>query len=294
MKLKIVIKKIILTILAFLGYGTWYSGKKLLRRYRRPEVRILRFHSVSDFRRHETNVKVDEFRRQMKFIREHYHPLSLDCFMDSLLEQRELPPKAVVVTFDDGYRENFLHAYPVLQEFEIPATFFLLSDFVGTAKILPHDREDSFRYNYLLSWDEVREMQKQGMGFGSHGSTHIRLKGETPGEIEKEFRSSKAKIEKETGRKVRFISYPFGTRGDFSEESKRFAATSGYQSGYTAIYGSNNLNSDPYELRRIGIEAGDNGFTFRAKLNGALDILLLKETRAGMALIRILNFILGV
>ncbi len=294
MKLKIIIKKIILTILACLGYGTWYPGRKLLRKYRRPEVRILRYHSVSDFRQHETNVRIDEFRRQMKFIGEYYHPLSLDCFMDSLLARRELPPKAVVVTFDDGYRENFLHACPALKEFKIPAIFFLLSDFVGTEKILSHDRGDKFRYNYLLSWDEVREMQKQGMGFGSHGSTHIRLRGETPGEIEKEFRGSKAKIEKETGTKVRFISYPFGTRGDFSEESKRFAAASEYQSGYTAIYGSNNLNSDPYELRRIGIEASDNGFTFRAKLNGALDIMLLKETRAGMALIRILNFILGV
>ena len=294
MKLKIIIKKIALTILACLGYGTWYPGRKLMRRYRRPEVRILRYHSVSDFRQHETNVKIEEFRRQMKFIKEHYYPLSLDGLTDSLLARRELPPKAVVVTFDDGYRENFLHACPLLKEFEIPATFFLLSGFVGTEKILPHDREDISRYNYLLSWDEVREMQKQGLRFGSHGSTHVRLRGETPGEIEKEFRGSKVKIEKETGQKINSISYPFGTRRDFSEESKRFAAASGYQSGCTAIYGSNSLNSDPYELRRIGIEAGDNGFTFRAKLNGALDILLLKETRVGITLTRILNFLLGV
>ncbi len=294
MKLKIVIKKIILTTLACLGYGTWYPGRKLMRRYRRPEVRILRYHSISNFRRHETNVKVDEFRRQMKFIREHYHPISLDGFVDSLLQRRALSPRAVVVTFDDGYRENFLHVCPVLEEFTIPATFFLLSEFIGTSKILSHDKGDDSRYNFLLSWNEVREMQAQGIAFGSHGSTHIRMTEGTPGEIEKELRDSKAKIEKETGEKINFVSYPFGTRRDFSEDTKRKAAAAGYLSGCTAVYGSNKHSSDLYELRRIGIEASDNGFTFGAKLNGALDILLLKETRAGMALTRVLNFILRV
>jgi len=294
MKLKIIIKKIILTILACLGYGTWYPVRRLMRISRRPEVRILRYHSISNGRRHETNVKADEFRRQMKFVKEHYYPLSLDGFVDSLLQRRELPPRAVVVTFDDGYRENFLHACPVLEELAIPATFFLLSDFIGTSKILSHDKGDDPRYNYLLSWNEVREMQGQGVAFGSHGATHIRMAEGTPGKVEKELRDSKAKIEKETGKKINFVSYPFGTRRDFSEDTKRKAAAAGYLSGCTAVYGSNKHNSDLYELRRIGVEASDNSFTFQAKLNGALDILLLKETRVGVTLTRILNFILGV
>lgn len=283
MVLKIILKRIALNVLAVIGYCAFlplWPGR------RKNKLVILRYHSVSDFRRHEVNVKIYRFRKQMEFLVKHYKPVSLKVAMEALRNNKQLPRNSVAVTFDDGYKDNYTNAYPILKEFSIPAMIFLSAGFVGTNNILPHDKTDNPAYNNLLSWFDVRDMAKNGIEFGSHTISHANLCGKGV-DIKSEIEDSKKIIEKELGCRVLAISYPFGLRRNFNQQSKYLACQAGYECACSAMNGVNDVHTDIFELRRIGIEASDNMFTFKAKLNGALDLLEIKDWPAVDWLLRI-------
>lgn len=289
--LKVLIKKILLIVLALLGYLLFipfWPG------CRNKKIAILRYHTVNNYRRHEVNVKVTAFGKQIEFLFKYYHTISLKEALNLLRNKKEdMPKKAVVVTFDDGYRDNFSHAYPILKELKIPAMIFLTAGYIGTNKILPHDLGDNPLYNYLLSWNEVREMMRGGIEFGSHTLSHTNL-GKENIDLNQEVRLSKRIIEEEINKEVWAISYPFGLLKDFNQEVKQAAIEVGYACGCSAMNGVNDAKTDIFELRRIGIEASDNMFTFRAKLNGALDLLIIKDMPLFNRLLHIFNKVMGV
>jgi len=270
--LKVFIKKLILILLAVIGYCIFlpfWPGR------RKNKLVIVRYHSVGNFRKHEVNVKINKFRKQMEFLAKNYSLLSLRDACGLLKEKKCLPEKAVAVTFDDGYFDNYTNAYPVLRELNVPATIFLTAGYIDTKKILPHDIFDNPAYNYFLAWEQAREMAKNNICFGSHTINHVNLA--KVADFKKEITDSKEIIEKELGNKIDMISYPFGLVTDFNQDVKKSAEDAGYIFGFTAMNGVNDSSTDLFELRRIGIESSDNMFTFRAKLNGALDLLEVKD-----------------
>ena len=290
MVLKILIKKMALVILAVVGYiillPLW-PGR------RRNKLVIIRYHSVGDFRRHEVNVKIPAFRKQMGFLSKYHKLFPLKDAVGLLKCKAVIPKRAIVVTFDDGYKDNYTNAYPMLKRYKIPAEIFLTAGYIGADMILPHDLYDNPAHNNFLSWDEVREMAQGGIGFGSHTINHANL-GKIDVDVESEIIESKRIIEKELGKKVWAISYPFGLVTDFSDRVKKVAVQAGYTCGCSAMNGVNDYNSDMFELRRIGIEGSDNMFTFRAKLNGALDLLEIKDWPVFNRLLRFFNRLIGV
>lgn len=288
--LKILLKKFLLIILAIFGnillLPAWSRGKK-------NKLLVLRYHSVNDYRKHEVNVRINTFRKQMEFLARCYQPVSLKEAVEDLKEKRQLPDNAVVVTFDDGYKDNYTNVYPILKKLNIPATIFLVVGYVGTDKILPHDIGDCPENNYLLSWDQVKKMAQDGFDFGSHTTSHVNL-GKCNIDLKNEISASKKIIERELERGVWAISYPFGLITDFSSAVKQMASEAGYSCGCSAMNGVNDSGTDIFELRRIGIEASDNMFTFRSKLNGALDLLILKDKPIFNKLLSIFNRLIGV
>lgn len=288
--LKIVLKKIALYIIAFVGYCALlplWPGR------RKNKLVILRYHSVSDFRRHEVNVKIKSFRKQMEFLRRYCSVISLQEALKILKEKKRLPRRAVAVTFDDGYEDNYTNTYPVLKELKFPATVFLTAGYIGTKRIMPHDAGDNPAYNYLLSWNQVMEMVREGITFGSHTLTHANL-GARWVDVDREIRESKQIIEKRLNAEVWAISYPFGLRRDFNQEVKRLSERAGYTCACSAMNGVNGYRSDIFALKRIGVEASDTMFTFRAKLNGALDLLEIKDWPVFNWLLRLCNKMLRV
>lgn len=290
MALKIFLKKILLIILAIVGYllfiPLWLVNRK-------RKLVILRYHSINDYRRHEVNVKVKTFKQQMGFLAKYYKPISLKEAFIYLKNKKDIPKKAVVVTFDDGYEDNYVNAYPMLKQLQIPATIFLIAGYIGTDKILPHDIGDNPLNNRLLSWKEVREMTQDGVEFGSHTLSHMNLTRRDL-DINSEILESKRIIEKELDKEVWAISYPYGLLKDFNHEVKQAVRQVGYSCGCSAMNGVNDTQTDIFELRRIGIEASDNMFTFRAKLNGALDLLVIKDKPVFNRLLNIFNKVIGV
>jgi peptidoglycan/xylan/chitin deacetylase (PgdA/CDA1 family) len=288
--LKKILKRVILVLLAIAGYiflvPFWFGKRK-------NKLVILRYHSISNHRRHEVNVKVEVFRKQMEYLAKNYRPVSLQKAVEYLKSDKCLPENSVVISLDDGYKDNYFNAWPIFKQLNIPATVFLTAGYVGTDKILAHDIPDNPFYNYLLSWDEVRQMSRNGIEFGSHTKNHANL-GMDGVDIKNEIEESKKLIEKELKKNVWAISYPFGLIRDFNKEAKQIAMQAGYTCGCSAMNGANDANSDLFELRRIGIEASDNMFTFRAKLNGALDLLVIKDMPFFNKLLRLFNKLISV
>ncbi len=273
-RVRTLLKRVILHLLALIGYllglPWWFKvlGKK-------REIRILRYHSVNEFRKSDVNVRASQFVKQLDFLRRCYSVISLEEAVDSL-KKGELPRRgSVALTFDDGYEDNYTVAYPLLKERGLAATIFVLAVEDGKEQGLPHMKDSQPQDSRRLRWDEVREMAASRMTFGSHGETHSHLIRLTRQKAREEIVSSRKTIERETGRPVRFFSYPYGTPGDFDETTESFVQEAGYEAAFSAIFGTNGTRVNPYSLRRIGIEASDTLFTFQAKLNGALSLLSL-------------------
>ncbi len=256
-------------------------------------VRILTYHKVNNLKNSLNSIPSKEFRKQIEYLRTNYNIVSLDDFHESMTGGKKLPKKTVAITFDDGYRDNYTNAYPILEECRVPAAIFLTADYIGTNKVMPTYEGDETKSPFL-SWQEVREMGNHGITFGSHSLTHSILIKRSPEQAKREIFESKRIIERETGKPAKFFSYPRGTKADFDRRMKDMVREAGYVAAFSAISGINDCRADPFELRRIAIETGDKGYIFMKKMQGALDVLFLRDTRKGQMLKDCFNSLLGI
>ena len=272
LRLRIFAKSAVLHVLAVLGYllGLPLWWKRL---GRDQDLRILLFHSIDRMKQGDMNVRPDQFKSQLDFLTRRYSILPLSEIVDRLSQGPAPGRPQAAITFDDGYEDNFLSAYPVLKKKKLPAAIFLLTGESVAGRQASHLFENSPDENRLLQWDEVRAMAGGGVTFGSHGTSHSRLKNLSSERLVEEISGSKQKIESAIGAPVRFFSYPYGTSEDFDETTKSRVREAGYEAAFSAAFGTNRQGGDRFALKRIGIEASDTLFTFKAKLNGALGLL---------------------
>ena len=282
-------KRLVLYALGAIGYALGLPLFARLRRRLGPgEFRILNYHSVSARRLHETSTPPAEFEAQMAFLARRARVLPLSDLVRGRAPGREASLPAVAVTLDDGYADNLYEAMPILERHRLPATCFVAAGYPGTGRRLPHDAglADEAR---VLTWEEVRELRRRGMEIGSHGMEHGRFSRLSDEQLRAEARDSKRRIEHELGEAIPVISFPFGRAGDQDERAIAEARAAGYEGAATAMYGWNRTGGDTFRLRRIGMEASDTLFTLRAKLNGALDLLVLLESGPCRRVVRRLN-----
>ncbi len=217
-------------------------------------VPIMMYHNVNYTETPKLNtVSPENFEFQMNFLREHhYDVLSLDELVEKIKKGRRISRKSVVVTFDDGYEDNYTYAFDILKKHDIPATIFLPSDLIGTQG--------------FLNWTQVKEMFKNGIYFGSHTRHHTYLP-DIPEEGQKdEIENSKKIIEGELGKEVKYFSYPIG---GFSDQIKRIVKEAGYAGACATNRGYDRMNKDVFELNRIHFgDKDDNAFVLWAKLSG--------------------------
>ena len=306
-----------------LDVGRGPVGFPAIRLRRRRVVRILGFHRVvPEPDGYLPGLGVDAFERQMDYVSACCRVLGLDEAIDAR-RAGDVPPDAVVLTFDDGYADNLRWAVPILTARRLPATFFLTTSAIGTGALLWYDRvfqafhstraprlrgsgpnelplatsaeRDAARETVLrdlkrlapakraeqvarllerlevdvpatrpglmLTWDEVRAMQRQGMTFGAHTVTHPVLSTLPADEARREIADSKATVERELGTRVRAFAYPNGGRGDFTPETKGIVRDCGYDAAVTTIFGINADPIDRFELRRMAF-ADDSAALF--------------------------------
>jgi hypothetical protein len=151
-------------VLSFIGKSVLYhSGALALLRMLagRPRAVILRYHSVSEahdrtelYLDHSLTVSSQVFERQMRFVTRHYTAVPLAELVDRLRQGQALPKKAVAVTFDDGYRDNYTRAFPILRRYHVPATFYLTTGCIENRQILW-----TAYLRYILTVTEVAELR---------------------------------------------------------------------------------------------------------------------------------------
>lgn len=265
--MKIKLKRIFLIILSIFGHILCFKKRG---------IRILFYHSVNPYRKYETNVIPEEFEKHIRYLKGNFEVISLIEAIKRI-KNKSISGKEVVITFDDGYRDNYLYAYPVLQKYGLPATIFLTVGYVGKNKVLPHDIGDNPEYNRILNWEDIKKMECSSIIFGSHTLNHVNLSKISFEKAKEEITLSYRILKENLKNSFIPFSYPYGTFLDFNSEIKKIVKEAGYFCACSAIYGVNNERTDLFSLYRIGIDSSDNFFTFKAKINGYLDFLSFKD-----------------
>lgn len=208
-------------------------------------VPILMYHYISvpppdaDKYRLDLSVTPANFRAQVEYLlAEGYRPITVADLADYLRRGTPLPPNPIILTFDDGYLDNYENAFPTLKEYQVPATFFVITDFV-----------DQKKPGYM-TWDQLEELAIEGMEIGAHTMTHADLQGKSRAFQASEIAGSKATIEARIGTPVKSFCYP---AGKYDARTLDIVRSVGYQAAVTTDQGTRHSSDTIFELRRIRV-----------------------------------------
>lgn len=219
----------------------------------RDAVPVLNYHQVEPKDGNPLTLWPEQFEAQMAYLKEEgYTPVTIDEMMDACETGAPLPKKPVVITFDDGYDDNYIYAYPILKKYGFKATVFLIYDFTDT-------------YPGYLTWQQIAEMKESGLiRFESHTMTHANLSKLTSAdELRHEITDSQRLLSEKVGNEMRYIAYPGGAVNPQIEEITR---SSGYRGGFTVHYGLSTPAKGPYQMDRIPIFGANMHTMSRFKL----------------------------
>lgn len=297
------------------GRGLWKNN-----------LTVLNYHRIDDPTRPEfdtfkpnISARPKDFALQMDYVARWFNVVSMSDVTQWLGGKKTLPAHAALITFDDGYLDNYLSAFPILRERNLPAIIFLTSGHIqqdapfywdliaycfhqtGNDHVTFPGGHEMFWKNeierdrialllieslkrlsemekqewvqrlagllnvtipsghfqdLMMNWDQIREMQKNGIEFGGHTVHHPILTRVTPAQAEDEIKNSKMRIEEELGTVVKGFAYPNGGRADFNREIERLTAKAGYQAAFSLINGPTSqkeIKHNPFAIRRIFI-----------------------------------------
>ena len=236
-------------------------------------VPILMYHSVSEEQEvvapyYRLATEPQRFAEQMQWLDDAgYVGISLEealRFLDRVRPGGRLP---VAITFDDGYRNVYTTAWPILRGRGFGATVYLPTGYIGCER-------KSFLGRPCLNWAEVRELQAQGVHFGSHTVSHPVLHNLPMESVESELRCSKESIEDALGQKVTGFAYPYA----FPQEDRSFSRRlvdclreCGYETCVTTVIGRAHSAGEFLRLKRLPVNSCDDRDLFMAKLRGCYD-----------------------
>jgi peptidoglycan/xylan/chitin deacetylase (PgdA/CDA1 family) len=245
-----------------------YAGYTQLRGRGVGAARILCYHDISDTSSSRFSVSVHAFEEQMRHLATHYVLMSMEDIVDSIIGGAPLPGGGVAVTIDDGYEGVYTHAFPVLKDYQIPATLFLPTAAIGDAQL--RQASTAWAQSQFMGWREVCRMAGEGIRIGSHSRNHASLPSLDSIRIRDEVHQSKVIIEERTGLNVSGFAYPYGLPRDYRGIA-RYVCEAGYVWGVTGVHGSNSTRTDPYLLHRTKVERGDSLAVFDRLVRGAMD-----------------------
>jgi len=217
-------------------------------------VPVLMYHKVSPGQKEKYRISPEKFASQMEYLsKKGYQTISPDDLLEFVQEGKVFPKKPVLLTFDDGYKDNFTYAYPILKKYNFRATIFLVTQYIGKKDGWSKGKEK------ILSWEEIERMRKEGFSFGSHTHTHPNLLELSRDRVLSEIRDSKRILEERLGEPISFFAYPYGK---FNSRIKEMVKGAGYSGAFSTLPGKNSRNEDPFLLRRILIRGYDTKLHF--------------------------------
>lgn len=222
------------------------------------EIPILMYHKVNPYPESGgfgLRVPPKQFAWQMGYLKKRgFKTISFNELSNYWEKDAPLPPRPVIITFDDGYRDNYTFAFPILKAKLLKATIFLVSGLVGRTNVWDINT-DAQPSNRLLTWDQIREMEKNGIEFGAHTVNHADLARIPPDQAAAEIIRCKQTLEKELGHPVISFAYPYG---HYNDTIKSEVAKAGFKVAVTTIVAKNPFRpKDHYALKRLRV----TGFT---------------------------------
>lgn len=195
-------------------------------------------------------VMAPAFEAQLQFLRQHgFRSVTLDDMWTGVVRRAPASGRDIVLTFDDGYEDNYTVAFPLLRRYGFTGTFFVVTSTVGTSD--------------HLTVAQIKEMAVAGMAFGSHGQHHVDFSALPPSIARSELENSKRLIGGWAGDPVTFFAYPSGR---YSASVERSLADLGYRGAVTEIPGFVSATSRPYELERVRVAHDDSLAEYARKL----------------------------
>lgn len=229
-------------------------------------LRILTYHRVGNYEPKDVGsfVPLELFKEQMDYLNlEGYNVISLSLASFYLKFGLRIPPQSLVITFDDGYVDNFHHAYPILKRLRFPATIFLITSYIKKEKNL------NLNGDVYLNHKQIKEMRRHNIEFGSHTLNHPRLSQLNAKKLWKEIYLSRLVLEHLLEEKIKFFCYPYG---DFDHRVLKVVASAGYIASCSVKPGANFSRNDLFRLRRTEISYRDDIVVFRTKIAGRYDL----------------------
>jgi peptidoglycan/xylan/chitin deacetylase (PgdA/CDA1 family)/GT2 family glycosyltransferase len=207
-----------------------------------------------------------------------YQVLSLEEFVNHHLAHTLPPARAVVITIDDGYAENYTLVYPILKRHQFPATIFLVTALVGGVN--RWDQSGTLAGRPLLGWPDIAAMRRGGLHFGAHTRTHVNLARVAPDCAREEIAGSRADLEQALQAPVRLFAYPFGAYDNTALDAARQAD---FLAACSVRRGPNSPNTPAFELRRTEVYGTDSLLRFALALWLGDDHLQRKSDRGRAA-----------
>lgn len=241
-----------------------------------PGILALLYHRVSENTGRNpfnTVVSLKRFTAQIDSLQKLCPVISLSDAAAQLSSGRMRSDVQAVLTFDDGHRDMYEKAFPVLRTRGLPAAIFLATDYVGGK--MPFDRmkppRPSIRREIMrflkpdlkdgaaieredggcVTWEEAREMMDAGFEIGSHGMSHRSLTGIPVREAAFEIIESKRVIEDRLGRACSHFAFPFGSPLDYNQTLIDRVRDAGYMTCLLNVRGRNSLRKDIFRFRRL-------------------------------------------
>jgi peptidoglycan/xylan/chitin deacetylase (PgdA/CDA1 family) len=233
------------------------------------QLPILLYHRIvneqSKIGRHKIYVSEKKFREQMKFLKENgYITITFQNLASSIRPSPQgegLGERPIILTFDDGYEDNYTILFPILKEFGFTAVIFLVTK-LSCNEWGIKDGEPQLK---MLTKEMIREMSDYGIEFGGHTRTHPNLKNVSEEKLMDEILGCKKDIEEITGKQCISFSYPYGA---YNEKVLQAVQNAGYKYGITTIFGPKNISEDKMRIRRIEVRPNTTLFSFKRKVSG--------------------------
>jgi peptidoglycan/xylan/chitin deacetylase (PgdA/CDA1 family) len=254
-------------------------------------IPVLMYHHINPHKGDMVTIRPEVFEGQMEYLhRAGYKTLKMDELLSYINGELKLQQKAAVVTFDDGWLDNYIYAFPVLEKYKINATIFVITDRTERAsknktvipasvanhnesKLLIEKNED---YRVVLNWELIKEMTDSGLvEFYSHTRSHAKCNGLSENELLEELGGSKKIIEERLNKPCPYLCWPYGK---YNKTAVQIAKDIGYKAIFTTNHGIVKKDSDPFAIKRVVVK--DSVAWFRKRMliytNPVLSMFYLK------------------
>ncbi len=276
-------KKAIIVWITRLVCSVYYPIMSIFNRLRKDnKIRILVYHSVhsGDDNDDEWSIPNSLFAQQMDYLAKNGFTISsLDEIITCLKNDLPIKDRTIALTFDDGYKNNFLYAYPELVRHNFTATFYLVTSFIDKDEPFPwiftSYKRNTLAYdinrNMPLSWDEIYEMTDKGMTCGSHTHTHVNIMVVDSDTMQRELDEATYILKENLHKVSNTFVLPFGLIDKSQKNLKKYLSKRGYSAAFLGRFGAINKQCDLLDLPRIAIYGDDSMFFFKQKIMGAYD-----------------------